>query len=342
VNPHQQGYSLVEVLVSSVILLAMTYAVATLSISGKEAQDYASRMNRVTEINQLLMDDLRLELTSSVQVFGNDAEGNAHLAMLDLTAFPPLLSSSRLPTPSPTGLLQRDTAGAEITGNSLFFVRQAWFDEFRCTSGNEYRIDVYRWVLFYLTPEDGGPTAGRATGLNLCEFLSEPMADGSQIDEITDPTDREEVLQHLADGTPDMLGETHTPVELVWQRGQDPAVTGTFRQIDGVAGTLSDTPFGGRADPWEIQPDAGGMSRSNLLSYRHHSVGTNFSPSALQVGRFGLEDATGDGFPHGFEVQIVGPSAAREILVHMVVVSTARRGQLAWSTNTVVVDARDM
>ena len=196
----QSGYSLIEVLVASVILLAMVYAVATLTVSGRDAQDYASRMNRATEINQILMDDLRLEITSSVQLFGNDASGNAHLALLDMDGFPPMIDSTRLPTLSPNETIRPDTAGDEITGNALFYVRQAWYTDFRCTSGNEYRLDVYRWVLFYQTPENGGPATGTPIGLNLCEFVSEPMVDGAQIDEITETADQIEVLAHLAWG----------------------------------------------------------------------------------------------------------------------------------------------
>ena len=97
-----------------------------------------------------------------------------------------------------------------------------------------------------------------------------------------------------------------------------------------------------RSDPWEIEADEDGLSRANLLSYRHHSVATNYARDAMRVGRFSVRDDAGDGFPHGFEVQVVGPTSARQLMVHLVVVSTARRGQTAWSEGSVMVDARDM
>ena len=74
-------------------------------------------------------------------------------------------------------------------------------------------------------------------------------------------------------------------------------------------------------------------------------MATNYARRSVGVARFGLLDNNaggGDGFPHGFEVQIVGPTSARQVLVHLVVVSARLHGQLAWSDIQTVVDARDM
>lgn len=335
------GFSLIELFVSAGILLIMVYAVTTLSISGKDSQEYASRMNRATEINQVIMDDLRLELVSAVQVFGDDASGQAHFDRFDLSAYPPLMTSMRLPSPRAAELIEPDTALSEKTGNTLFYARQAWVDEYECTSGELYRLDVYRWVVFYLTPEDGGPQPGRPVGLNLVQVISEPLADGAQVDKITDPTDQAEVLRHLANGTPGLDGVSRTPVNVVWARGSDVSAVGTFRQIAPFSGSLSDTPFPGRPDPWEVLPDES-QTRSNLLSYRHHSVATNYARTAMGVGRYGLIDLTDDGFPHGFEVQLVGPSVARQVMVRLVIASTNNRGHRAWSELTSLVDVRDL
>ena len=81
---------------------------------------------------------------------------------------------------------------------------------------------------------------------------------------------------------------------------------------------------------------------AGLLADRHHSIATNFAPPGHGVASYGLVDATGDGFPHGFEVQVVGPSSARQTLLHLVVTSTNRRIQYAWSDVQIVIDTRDV
>jgi type II secretory pathway pseudopilin PulG len=335
----QQGFTLLEAIIAGSLLAMMVMAVSTMAVSGSDAQEYARRLTRTTEVNQDLMDQIRLEMVSCVRMFGQGAEGVANITRLDLAGAPTPIAGARLPAVSANESPRKDTAGAEITGNTLFFTKLAWSDRFVCTSGNDYMVDVFRWVLYYLTPEDGGPQPGRPIGLNLVRVLSEPMADAAAIDRITDIDDQEEVLLHLRSATPDALGQTHTPVEMVWRRGALPLAAGTLRQINSTSGALSNTPIEGRADPFVIER-AG--PAEGLLSYRHHSVATNYARDACGVSRYAIKTNTGAGFPHGFEIQVVGPSSARQIVLHFTLASTIRRGQLAWSDLQVTVDARDL
>lgn len=334
------GYSIVELAISSVLLAMMIGIVSTLSLSGGQAQEYARRLNRVTEITQELIDDMRLELVSSVRLFSRDAEGAANLAMIDLDGAPSPLNGLLLPVVSSNDSIRVDTAGAEITGNSMFFTKLAWSDRFVCASTNEYLVDVYRWVYYYLTPEDGGPDPSHPIGLNIVRVVSEPLIDASSIDRISDADDQAEVLLHLLNGTTDADGMTHDVAEMVWVRGAMPEVSGTFRQIDSANGTLSLTPVYPRPDPFNVARLE--QNVTGLLSYRHHSVASNYSQESFGVGRYGLVTQALEGFPHGFEVQVVGPSSARQVLIHMVNSSTQRSGRFAWSEMQVSVDARDL
>ncbi|MFK7741415.1 MAG: hypothetical protein AB8H80_13950 [Planctomycetota bacterium] len=343
--PHREergsaGYSMVELVVASVLLSMLIFSVATLSVSGGEAQEYSRRVARVTEVTQDLLGEIRLELVSSARVFGNDAEGNANLAVFDTDGAPAPLADLRLPRISATGTIGADVSGAEITGNSLLFTKLSWSDRFVCTSGNEYLVDVFRWVYYYLTPEDGGPDLTNAIGLNLVRIESEPLIDAAGVDRITDATDQEEFLVHLATSTPDANGATHPAAEVVWIRGQLPSDTDTFRQVDPSDGSMSSTPFGGRPDPWEVLRAPGDVC--GVLSYRHHSVASIYARDAFGVGAFGIESTTGTGFPHGLEVQVVGPSAARQVLVHLVCCSTQRRGHTAYCDMMLSIDVRDL
>lgn len=339
VTTRPAGFTLVEAVVSSTLLALLVLALSSLASSGSDAQQYAQRLNRATEVAQEIVDQMRTELVSSVRIFGNDAEGNANVALVDLVGAPAPLAGSRLPTLATSESVRADTLGAEITGNSLLFARLAWNDRFQCTSGNEYLVDVYRWYYYYLTPEEGGPAPGRPIGLNLVRIVSEPLIDAASIDRIDDPDDLKEMLLHLAEGTADASGVEHDPCVIVWQRGALPSVAGTFRMIDADDGSLSDTPIGSRPDPWNVLRSESLVT--GLLSYRHHSVATNHAPANFGVARYGLRSTAGAGFPHGFEVQAVGPSSARQVLLHLVVSSTNRRGQWAWSELQVSADTRD-
>lgn len=341
----QRGFSLVEVVVVGTILVVLIFAISALSLSGADAQEYARRLARATEIGQDVLDDMRLELMSAGRIFGDDAEGAANLAVFDLESLPVPLPGSRLPQLDAIGEIRRDTVGDEITGNSLFFARLAWSDRFACTSGRQYIVDVHRWVYYYLAATDGGPQPDRAGGLNLLRVVSEPLADAGSVDRIANATDRAEVLLHLVRATPDVDGVVHAPVEVVWARGGDPGVPGVLRQIQATDGNLSIDPIPGseRPVPWRVlRRHATGHG---ILAHRGHSVATNFSPAGFGIGRFGIlaGPAPGvPGFPHGFEVQVVGPSSARQVLLHLVLVSTNRRGRTAWSDLQTVVDTRDM
>ncbi|MCK5942528.1 MAG: hypothetical protein KAI24_11195 [Planctomycetes bacterium] len=343
-HPHERarsaGYSMIELVISSSLLALMIFAVSTLSVSGGQAQEYARRLTRVTEITQDVIDDVRLELVSSVRLFGNDTEGNANLAILDLSGAPAAIDTSRLPTVSADETIRPDTSTTEITGNSLFFTRLAWSDRFECTSGNEYMVDVYRWVYFYLTPEDGGPDPSNPIGLNIVRVESEPLIDGASVDRITDSTDQAEVLLHLLNATPDVNGDTHAPAEVVWLRGDLPSVSGTLRQIDSSDGSMTATPLLPRPDPWQVLRSE--ETVTGLLSFRHHSVATIYAQESFGVGTYGVESLDDDGFPHGFEVQVVGPSSARQVHLHLVLSSTQRTGRFAWSNMQLTVDARDL
>jgi len=337
---HQGGFSLVELSIASTLLLGLVVLVSTLAISGTEAHDLSKRIIRMTEVAHEVTDDIRLEMVSSVQVFTNNTVGNDNLALLDLSEAPAPIGEVRLPTVDTNGQFRADTPGDEITGNSLFFAYLAWQDRFACTSGNEHRIDIYRWVHYYMSPVDGGPAPGQKGGLELVRYVSEPMADADAVDGIADPADRAEVLLHLVNATPDLDGETHAPVEVVWARGGDPNDSDTLRQIDAGDGSLSETPIAGsgRTDPWEILPSPSGVT--GLLGYRRSSVASNYERVAPGVSRFAMRDDD-LGFPHGFEVQVIGPTSARQVLLNFVFVDMTRKGLPAWSPMQTIITAQD-
>lgn len=335
----QSGFSLVEVAIAAAIFMALVVVISSLAVTGTDAQELGRRISKMTEIAQDVTDDLRLELVSSARLYSNDTEGQTLLDLLDLSQAPAPIASRRLPTVLLTGSFRQDTSGDEITGNSTLFSYLAWRDRYRCSSGNEHLVDVYRVVHYYLADQGSGPVAGQRGGLELVHFVSEPMADGAALDNIASTTDREEVARHLLNATADMEGRTHDPVQVVWLRSQIPDAVGTLRQIDDD-GSLSDTVLSGtnRPDPWAIMPRAG--SGAGVLGYRRASVASNLDLEAPGISRFALRDDDA-GFPHGLEVQVAGPSSGRQMLWHLVLIDPVRKGTAAWSQVQTVIATRD-
>ena len=339
-NLRQRGFTLLEMIIAAVMLMMLSHMVTTMIISGQASTKYAERLNRVTEITQELIDDMQRELRSAVRLFENDALGLAYRARLEAWAVAVPINTSTLPLIRPTETFRKDLAGTEKTGNEMIFARSAWSDAFTCTSGNTYRLDTYRIVWFYMKTEGAGPQPPVPTGLNFCKWVSEPVVDGAQVDAITNAADQAEVLVHLVTQTADAGGAFHPKIEVAWRMGEDPSVVGTFRHIQ-TDGSMDNTPQLPRPNPWRLLRDPT-LGSSGMLAYRWHSLASNYSMSNQGVGRFGIvNSAIGNGFPHGLEVQIIGPSAARQVLIHITLVSNNAGGQRAYFDLQAISDVRE-
>lgn len=334
------GFSMVEVIVAATILILLVLMVTTLMISGSSAAKLAERSNRAIEVAQDLVDSMRTEVRSAVRIFTDDATGLAYRARLEPWTGNDAITTTTLPTLAVADTFRVDSAGTNKTGNEMLFARHSWSAEFLTTTGKTYRYDVLRIVRYFLKVEDGGPRPGSPWGLNLVHWVSEPMVDGTQIDGITTAADQREVLLHLLTGTADKLGKKHPAVQVVWRMGQDPAAAGTLRQTK-IDGTLSTTPLSPRPAAWTILRDQT-KSSAGMLFYRHHSIATNYSLPSYNIPKYGIPNSASPGFPHGFEIQVIGPSSARQVLVRLVVVSTNRSGHIAHSEVQTVLGARDL
>lgn len=325
---------LIEMTLTSAVLVTLVAVVVQLALRSSYTSTYNASLDRAGTINQEILQRLRSDLVSSVKLFQNDPMGRAYLGVLDMSDATRAIVSV-LPTINPSGLFSPESATAKFTGNTVLFAKYAWTDEYECRSGNRYILEVYRLVRNYLAEAGGGPGSTSRDGLNFCRWVSEPMVDGNQIDQIAVATDRAEILEHLLNATPDVNGGTHARVELVWRPGGHPALPGTLRQI-GVGGFLSNSPLPLRNPDWKILRDPG-QSSNGMLDDRQFCVASNRAHSYLGVGSYSAPN-TGN----GFEVQIIGRSGARRILVQLVVVSTHRRGLPAFSSLRMVASTREI
>ncbi len=335
----QAGFSLLEMTISALMIVLLTHFVTTMIISGSDSTNYVQRLNRVTQISQEIIGDMQREMRSAVRVFENDSTGLAYRSRLEAWSEAVPVASSKLPAIDATGTFKKDVAGSNKTGNELLFARAAWSDAFVCTSGNTYRVDVYRVIRYFMKAEGAGPQPGTPAGLNFCKWVSEPLVDGNQIDAIADDIDLMEVLIHLRTGTADTAGKIHARIEVAWKMGEDPAAAGTFRHIQ-TDGVLTDSPQSPRQSPWRILRDPA-LGHSGELGYRSHSVASNYGSLNQGIGRFGIINNNGSGFPHGFEVQVIGLPTGRQVLLHLTLVSDNRTGRRAYFDTQVISHVRE-
>lgn len=307
------GFSLIEVTIVASLVAVLAGGVAHMMMSVGRAQRVADQLGRATAAGHELLDEMRSDLVASTVLFYDDGIGQAYVDLLDQFG-DTALTSSRLPVAVEDGIFDLEATPHARTGNSILCARTDWIEDVTTISGETYSIDVYKLVYWSLVEK---PKSVRDdAGLTLRRFVSEPLADGEQIDSITNANDRAEVLQHLFELQPNP-STGQEGVELVWTRGADPSQAGTLRHIAPTTWVTVAAPRSGSGDGrWHIGPDRSKTSET-MLRAMDIGIATNDAAARYGVGRFGRRDSSGAGFPHGFEVQIVGPSSARRVMIHV-------------------------
>ncbi len=330
------GFSLVELIVVLALIGILVASIVSLAVRSQNAQTFAERNAAATLVAQGTLDQVRRDVGSSTRLFQNDAEGTAYLAGMDLNGLG--LIVGRLPKIVSDGIFEKETSTDLKTGNILFFVRQERTDRFdRSGAGDFVRTDVYRFILYSLRRIPGKDPTQDLNAFDLVRWVSAPVADLSQIESIADPLEQENVCAHLYAGTnPAEPTFPFAPVRYLWRPGEDFSLA--FEKIG----------FDGKRNPvasgFQVPRDAQ-KSNFNLLSPRNLAIASNVSGAPRGVGAFGLLDSGGDGFPHGFETQIVGPASARQVLAHLVFVNNARakdNSKRVWINFQTVVETRDL
>jgi len=317
------GLSLVEIAtvltVFSFLMMAALQAMTTTS----DASQKIDAVNRVEVKCQDVLNRILTEASASVRLYSNDTEGNTLLAALSGVSTE-MLADSSLPVLLEDGIIEMDS-GSTDTGNCLLFLKaeEPYMLRSSNNSADVLRLDVYRVVLFYLKNRGLDSPLSRPDGLNLILFRSEPLADRGQVDQVTDPTEQRRLLLALKqDRGVRLLFDTREKVNKAL------AMFDEFGDID------PNPP-----SPYAINP-ALFRGRIGLFPIEHLSVATNASPKQFGVGRFTPRIMTGTGFPHGFEVRMIGTSNSRQIIAHLTV-ALRKRKELFYADLDSIAVSRD-
>jgi hypothetical protein len=319
----RSGITLLEAMVVATFFSFLSVAAFQALSSTFDATQRLDAVNRVQVRSQVVLDRVAAEAAESVRIYGNDPEGLAVLSLLEGVSGE-MLPDSGLPTVLSNGIIEKDQSGTIDTGNCLVFLKACLPYALKSTTTNEEvrRVDVYRFAAVYLKNKEPGSPLDRPDGLDLVLFRSEPMADWSQVSEIVDPIEQGRLVTALRDDR---------GVRLLIDTRRD--IADAFARID-TSGTIDPNP---PSLVIKANPVKGRMS---LFPQGHLSVATNAAPKNHGVGRLSPRLNTGSGFPHGFEVRIIGTPNSRRIYGHLTVALRKRQDRFYADLDSVAV-ARD-
>ena len=330
----QQGFTLVEVAVVAVLILILGMAMTTMAHRGHEAQDFVQRSSRVNESAQAILGEMRRRVSSSMRLFYEDVEGQAYFSGLDTSPLPPI-AKTKLPAVRRDASFAKELSSDPRTGNALLLARHERTSNYVVDAlGTKHRVDVYRLHALYLVAMPNFDPQNSVDGLELAHWVSEPLVDWGQVEQLGDATKEQLLLQQLYSGAnPDEPSRPWAPARTLWRPGSEFSQAFASVQNDG---TRLPIPPG-----WRVPMSAKRSVRGRLGSVGL-SVAANAAGSARGLGRFGIVDTTDSGFPHGFETQVIGPASARQVLVHLTLVNSPNRKQRSWFDLVGVAETRDL
>jgi len=317
----QAGYSLLEVVIVIVILSSVIFLTYEGIDAGVKVNDQMRRTNRLNVLGHDVLTRIESDLSRSHRVFTESDETRALLGRFD-DATESVLKDSLLPVVDSDGILERDAKDARRTGNMLLFaasVPPLSVDVSAADAAEDIvRVDLYRFVLYHL--REHKDEASRGTQTELARWASHPVASYNQVVKGATGDDQKRLVAALEEAG----------VVALWDSTAD-SVDDTFYPI--VLGEIAET-----ADKEYLVPKDWGISEAGLTAHKHAGIAIE-AQDAPDAKIFAPSDAT---MPAGFEVKMVGPASARQVLVNVTLVALRKNRSPLMLRRSIIVGARDM
>jgi hypothetical protein len=300
----EPGMSLVEAIVSitilSFLLLVILQSTTTVSDSTTAIESY----NLVLVETQKAVSQMHEDVATARKIFENDALGQTYVKFVDYGTHP-LAATALLPIIQPLGEFTLDAVGDRRTGNILMVVGEMSPYSFTAPSnGKTYRISVFRLICYYVS-DRGFPVANGLSRFDLVRWESEAFVDYVALSNLPplELTARSEMVVDMV---------TNGGIHYAWDPTQ--LADAAFFKLDTDVAPVT---VGAMPIP---------ASRVNervpkgYYAWRNAALASNngIVNSEASVPKFTQPIPAGIGFPHGFEVKVVGPSGARKIKVRVV------------------------
>ena len=258
------------------------------------------------------------------------------------------LNSSLLPRIDTYGSFGKDPTSNRRTGNILFFAKAVkpfptpeevtqWQDYCDATghpekkpSLDDLRLDVYRFAAIFLRKTGSEFASGSPRGLDLVSWVSVAFADWKRFQAL-DSSIQADVLEALN------TSQVGRKIDYLWTPGAD--FDSAFAEIQSDFTLQAVTPAS--KPGWKVPFDPK-FTRSTVFERKRISVATNWAQGNYGVGKFAAPLSAGDGYPHGLEVQVIGPASARQVLVHLTLIGRGGTGHTPWVEIQDVVSCHDL
>lgn len=374
----EKGFSLIEALVTLVILTVIILMLYELMIGSMKATMFVESRNDLEMFAQRTVNAIQTAIIQSRMMHQENTLGQSYRDLLVASNLGwPIYLDSRLPIPDDgsTGdaLLDPDDSSEEFVGNEMLLVRALEpvpimydHDGDAGTPEIPFYVDRYRLEFYFLTLNTARNFNGSGSFLDLIQAKGPDFADYFQLS-TTFPglsaAQRTQIATGLAALTaPDHLVDTPAeylqkvrleidgPITQAWDPALDPNVDVAFHDMD-TSGNFSDaTVTSLNLKKQSMLPEFSGGRIGGKMEY---SVATN-SDTPLGDGRFGplrimdpvpLFGYKNINFPGGFEVKIIGPKGARSIWNRLVLCSeniriqSGGRGREVESQESVVISS---
>jgi len=338
-----RGFTLVETMIALLVIMVGFWAFYEVVVRTSDANDYAMAFTSLAATTQVAVNDIREDASVAKLLFRNDTIGQGYLAAVSLPTQFPMLGNSRLPGAREGGVFERDTSTTNYTGNVLLFahMEQAYVGSLRyCINISKLRavrVDQYRIVVYYLSKVQGASIGGAANSLNLVKATSPVYADYTEVNSILDPVTGE---------APDLKAEAlkdlynNYGIRYLWNSTAS-APSAFYALTTGAGGVVQ---IAAAPNATYRPPLSAPTEYIRNLRYKHASVAWNSGASfhiPVAVPAYGLASTSGDGFPHGFEVQVIGLSGARQTLVCITLARQIPAQRLASHRAQIVISSKD-
>ncbi|MFH1226508.1 MAG: prepilin-type N-terminal cleavage/methylation domain-containing protein [Planctomycetota bacterium] len=321
---NRKGTTLVEMMIALACFAAVAFAVTLLIQQTNVSSEYLNGQNQLIQWGQKAIDEINFNLGQARVNYQNDTMGNVYWGRMQVDAAYPKLTSTRLACIDQTGSFHLDIAPATRTGNALLFLRES--TPFIANIGGITRsVSTYALIGYYLS-STANPISKKASSLRLVCWQSREFADYAQVMTITPSVSRSIFANALLASR----GIDHFLVPK-----NNPTVDAFYEFDDDDAGDADN-------DDIDDAPDSGYIIQKDTVSSVVGNLGQGRAAVSWNkdnnfwvpdpVPKFGALDITGDGFPHGLEVQMVGPTGARQVFVRLVLAYYVSLNQAIFSS----------
>ena len=329
----QRGITLPEMLVVTALLSVIGILFFQLFTGTAKTSMMLESRADLNTLGQRSVNELRNQLMQSRLVLEGDAVGQSYLTAATFDSDTPVLTGTKLPSIDAAGMIEPETSGSNLVGNSILLVRQhdpvgisIDHDADAGTANIDFLADTYTFQYFYLTERDQRDFGSTGSYLDLVKTESATYADYFQLSGLSSAVRSQLHTALIAQG-----------IEWAWDPGES---AGSAFYALTSAGGLTGPNSGHKIDlstPETMLPEfAGGRITGNMT----YSVARNnvmVSSGYLPSHKLAYPDGE---FPGGFEVLIVGPSGSRRVFIRLALMSE-QANQILGHANEIVIASSD-